>query len=49
MFQFQAFSSRRFQRGFDRVNLNHPTEGRGSVASMLSAASRMLPICSGAT
>ena len=24
----QALSSRRFQRGFDRVNLHHPTEFR---------------------
>jgi len=29
MFKFQALSARRFQRGFNRVNLHRPTEGAG--------------------
>jgi hypothetical protein len=29
--EFQALGSRRFQRGFDRVNLHRPTEGDAAV------------------
>jgi hypothetical protein len=37
MLYFQALSSRRFQREFDRVNLHRPTEGiaRGGGAQQV--------------
>ena len=38
IFQFQALSSRRFQRGFDRVNLHHPTSA--CSANLMAAISR---------
>jgi hypothetical protein len=36
---FQALSSKRFQLGFDRVNLHRPTAAAAAVLAVVSAAS----------
>jgi len=45
MFQLQALGSRRFQRGFERVNLHRPTSNGWSDAwcSMLSKSIKAHP------